>query len=634
MKLHNMTLHRCCCLAGLLLLLTSLSAQSVEPADPYLDLIEVSTNTKYRDTLHFTHGIVDLESELLIRLDRAEIEEGMLIMQGAPRSDARLQQLRRLNQLLDLQKDIMKQVNALVQIDQAGGEKPFEKIQALARNENLVYEEIQTDTALFMEIINRQEEYLNFVTANPQGTFIEWVFDLLTDKAESLRQGFLQDLGLEANADSSLLVYFRLGAFVQNRQGGYPIHVENFDTYSPEQYSQSLTFSQPISSDEKEALQENTRAGQQLQQEFELGKLRFQELLQSSDPLFASRPAYDSLKQMINGQQQMMAQAQEDPDAVAVLNRASIDLQQVEFGYDLVRSTFGTLTEGFTPSESTVRQLELVLGRLQTLVDTAYGRYQSSLQSYRQTVTEEAGQPRLDQLSKVDVAFSDYQAAVREDVSLLRSALSKAVGLLHPLKKNYLANDRFTEQVQRFTLGNLPPEGILTLKTAGVRPGDDVIVKAVLQRGRGPADRFYEEQTLSRRVIRIERVSPHIKMSGSLILANPYNPTRTSDTVALASNFQFAPSYTIFVSWGSRKSRFYNQFIGLGLGLGFSSPDFNLDGTPEFGASVMATMFQDIVSAGWGWNFGVDTPYWYLGFNIPFTVGGIPNLGTSQAIER
>ncbi|MEL6942081.1 MAG: hypothetical protein AAFO82_05380, partial [Bacteroidota bacterium] len=126
----------------------------------------------------------------------------------------------------------------------------------------------------------------------------------------------------------------------------------------------------------------------------------------------------------------------------------------------------------------------------------------------------------------------------------------------------------------------------------------------------------------------------HLKMSGSLVLADPLNQTSIASPIKLENQFQFAPNYGIFMKWGSRKSKFYNDFLSFGVGLGFSSPDFNLDGTPEFGAGIMLTGFRDILSFGWSWNFGVDAPYTSIGFNIPFTVGGLPGAGAATGFVQ
>lgn len=131
-----------------------------------------------------------------------------------------------------------------------------------------------------------------------------------------------------------------------------------------------------------------------------------------------------------------------------------------------------------------------------------------------------------------------------------------------------------------------------------------------------------------RRYVTITRIAAHFRMSGSLVLANPYN-RESNSAITLSNQFQFAPTYGVMMKWGSRKSKFYNEVVSLGVGLSFSSPDFNLDGTPEFGTGIMMTAFRDIMSVGWGWNFGVDAPYGFVGFNIPFTIGGLPSTSTS-----
>ena len=164
------------------------------------------------------------------------------------------------------------------------------------------------------------------------------------------------------------------------------------------------------------------------------------------------------------------------------------------------------------------------------------------------------------------------------------------------------------------------------------RTGDEILIKAVLEKGNDPNAKGFENKELYRRYITMERISPHIRMSGSLILANPMRRDNVNPDL---KKFQFAPTYGIFLKWGSRKSHVYNNVVNFGVGVGFSSPDFDLDGTPEFGSGIMITGFNDIISAGLGYNFGNETPYSFIGFNIPFSIGGLPttSLSTSTVIE-
>lgn len=612
-----------------------LLGQNGIPVDPYLDLIEVSTNSKFNDTIHTTQGIVDFESELLIRLRRDEIVTQMLVAQGVSRNDSRLASLYRINGLLDMQVDVMKKVNELVALDQAGQKKPFALIQEFAEKENEILAIIQADSALFAKAEEGILTYLDRQTADPSYTYIQYIFSILDEEAERLENSFLTEIESETNGDSAKTVYFRLGAFVQNKQGGYPIHVENFDTYSSQSYSQELSTSQSLSQEEKQALETNLQLGKELKTELNLGNLRLQKLFESEEELFESKPAYDTLKTVfIESQDQLKGIETVDSIETRLISTVNTDLQQIDVAFQVLTSTIESFSGSIPSGTNRIDKLQSSLNEFEQLVSTAYERFDTGLAQLREKQNVSIPNVRMEIFSKLDNSYSGYQTALKKDVSGLTGFLQKTANVLNPLKKNSLENDQFSEKVSRFTFNNLPAEGIITLKTTGARPGEDIIIKAVLQRGRSPQDRYFEEIILSRRVVRLERVSAHLKMGGSLILATPYNPTMTSDTVSLGGSFQFAPSYTIFMSWGSRRSRFYNNYLGFGLGLGFSSPDFNLDGTPEFGVSAMATALQDIVSVGWGWNFGVDTPFWYVGFNIPFTIGGIPNLGSTQAVSR
>ena len=216
-----------------------------------------------------------------------------------------------------------------------------------------------------------------------------------------------------------------------------------------------------------------------------------------------------------------------------------------------------------------------------------------------------------------------------KDVNSVRSYLNTARSVVSTFRKSYLKSEAFSEQVKRFTAGNLPEEGYIELKYIGRRGiGDEILIKATLERGRDPRNANFESRELYRRYLSMQRVSTHVKMSGALILANPFLRDNNAK-VTLESRYQFTPTYGIFLKWGSRKSRFYNDFLDLGFGMGFSSPDFNTDGTPEFGAGVMMTALKDVISVGWGWNFGMDTPYTFIGFNIPFSLGGFPSTSGS-----
>jgi len=62
---------------------------------------------------------------------------------------------------------------------------------------------------------------------------------------------------------------------------------------------------------------------------------------------------------------------------------------------------------------------------------------------------------------------------------------------------------------------------------------------------------------------------------------------------------------------------FYNNYLTPGLGLGYVFPDADLNGRTEFGAGIIGTLFRDFISFGWGWNFTIGRPYFFLGLTYP-----------------
>jgi hypothetical protein len=108
-----------------------------------------------------------------------------------------------------------------------------------------------------------------------------------------------------------------------------------------------------------------------------------------------------------------------------------------------------------------------------------------------------------------------------------------------------------------------------------------------------------------------------------MILARPLVPD-----VKATHKFLFAPAYSVLFRWGSRKSKFYNDFVNVGVGLNFSAPDFNFDGVPEFAVAGAVSAFKDYLEIGYGYNFGHDGWFWFLGFRIPFASASLPVLNS------
>ncbi len=114
------------------------------------------------------------------------------------------------------------------------------------------------------------------------------------------------------------------------------------------------------------------------------------------------------------------------------------------------------------------------------------------------------------------------------------------------------------------------------------------------------------------RRVTLTKLWPHQVNKAFISLVNPYSLDSPDKP-----NFRFAPAFAVLLKIDSRSSYFYNNYLSPGLGLGAIIPDINLDGVAEFGVGLVGTLFRDLISFGWGWNFGVSRPYYFVGFTYP-----------------
>lgn len=586
-------------------------------------LKEESTTGKYLDTIPSTGpAIVDINSIIHIKIDIQAIENELFRFQGVAGSDERLQQLNDLNTMLRNENIILELINKKF----SGSSQPvLQDYQELATQSEFLMSGLEANLseALYNELTSNEidKKFKSF-----PGPYIVFVINFLESKADKLRKSLMADLQVDGKVDSSLMIYFRLGAFIKNKSGGRPVHVEHFDDISPESYAEVARFSPPISDKEKKELGVTKQLNDSIQDNSAQATAYFGQVVKARiNNLFPSDSSKVTLKKEYSASLTALNNLPETKPAAQILLENELNLNRVEQFYSLATETYQQFSGNFPEGIFIDNNFDKIFSELEQSVINAYKKFNGDVTLYQKTsnaVTTGGKRPGLDRLQKVDNSYKNYVESAKKDISGIRAIFLDIKNLLNPFRKSYLKNEAFTEQVSRFTAGKIPPTGFIELKTIGERSaGDEILIKAVIERGRNRSNPNFEQKELFRRTITMERVALHVRMSGSVILANPYN--RDNNNIKLTNRYQFAPNYGIFLKWGSRKSKFYNNFLSFGVGLGFSSPDFNLDGTPEFGAGIIGTSLKDLFSLGWGWNFGVDAPYFFMGFNIPFTIGGL-----------
>lgn len=595
----------------ILLLGIGVGSPSLYAQTEFVDLIEERASGKLDSIPSHGPAIIDINSILRLRINIVEVEEELFGFQGISASDKRLSELKTLNQVLRYQNQILD----LLESDLSDKQNFYD----LAELEDKVNTLIDENLSLAEEVDSESfDDLFREFKAKGQNSFILFLLQYLEAKADGIRASFLQELGVDN--DSAALVFFRLGAFLKNKSGGRAIHVEHFDDIDKGPYTEKKTFfGKPLGDEEATALKETKSLADSLKTNFVQSQLSIGETVRAkSKELFPSRKKYKNLRSTIDRTIADIKKEQKaDTTSVLLAKISELGLDDVSTFYASFTSQFSKIDQGL--GSQNPLETELLLGLLTSIENVVDAPDISFLNKTEEESAISAG------LTTVKDSFIVYKDAVKADVAELKGFINNVSSILNVFKKPYLESEKFSEKVKRFTAGNIPETGYIELRYIGERKaGDEILIKAVLQKGKG-ADP--EEESIYRRYVKIERVDPHVKMSGSLILASPLNRSQMITEGRISENlseFQFAPTYGIFMKWGSRKSTFYNDFVQFGLGLAFSSPDFSLDGTPEFATGIMATAFRDIISGGIGWNFSQGVSYSFIGFNIPFSLGGLP----------
>jgi hypothetical protein len=210
-------------------------------------------------------------------------------------------------------------------------------------------------------------------------------------------------------------------------------------------------------------------------------------------------------------------------------------------------------------------------------------------------------------------------------------AVGSASGILKDQQLKFDSTTALEKEVSSFGIETLPTTGFIKLEGAGPREnGDKIEIDLILRmptKDKGNSDAAggstsENNEILETRTLTMQIIGLRSEVVAGIILADSFS--ENGFTPLEDRRFLYAPAVSLLLKIGSRNSNLYNDFIDFGFGVAISTPDFNTDGTPEFGAGLMFTAFKDILSVGINYNVTLDTPYWSFGINLPFALPGVP----------
>jgi hypothetical protein len=557
-------------------------------------------------------NIVDINSRLEIKVNKELLIKKVSRSSGINQDF--LAQVEKLNYILFNQIEILKKLQTNIE-----NLSQYEKIKTLGEYSILMNTFLaklrESDNEEFREAVNnyftsyislRKKKAIDtIVYPNPQTYSIK----KLTEEADVL-------LKMMAKSDDFQKIQFQLLASL-NTGSGYPVkvHIENFDNYAEGEYYEVprwvTTFSDSdIAEFEKTkelANMANTMLDYDLDNLETLLRDNFQSIVCIQDVLITIEALYENRNSIFESEQQL---------EVAETFLKNIQSEFVEVNNILSNLNITNQDENVLVLFNNYQKIFLdVAGSFTNTIETLKSDNSSLIESLPSEIS--------DLINQVD----QCTVTLKNDIETIEAVVNVVSNMLGPFKKTADIADEVSDKVLSFSVDELPDLGYLNLKTAGTRGNGDEIVIRLKIVNEEDKEKNMPGETIEMRTFVLQQINIYSISKVTLILAVPFPDSKVE--LLKKNRVQFAPSGSLLFKFGSRKLKAWN-FISPGAGFNISTPDFNLDGTPDVGLGVIATVLKDIISFGWSYNTTTSSQYWFVGLSIPITLPGLP-INTVQS---
>lgn len=540
-------------------------------------------------------GIVEINGTLLLRFDKKEIRRRMAATGGVSPVDFEL--LEHYKTILQYEVETMSLLREGLESTRRGDAPDAQKLRSLSRRMSSFTDLLLSNPQLeaeagkaFEEWGKRRDNGSLDPRIHPRN---EYLFTYLANKAANT---------LDRLAASDSIRFILAGTIYSSKDGSRDIHLGKKFGGPPEDVYVVPRWVFSVSEEQKNEIAQIAQLSNHLED------LRGQNIKDLKNALYnatASRACFEGIRLQLDNLKQTAAtlglSAKNQIDSLVAPQKSQLDA---------LLSKYGSLQAGAQQlgAADLLLGFQADLGGLKSSVDQFFAQLLGGVQNLPDTVRaspQVSGLLALRDTCKANIE-SDWQK-----IAPLYDMLRRLFGS-NPQRLNANLNDK----VNRLAFAEIPDESKVDLTKTGRRAnGDKVTIEASLQMPKS------DPQPIFSQTITVQQIALYSEVKVGLILANP-----EPDLAEQKHQFFFAPSYSVVFKWGSRKSHFYNNFLNIGLGANFSSPDFDYDGIPEFAAAATVSTFKDFLSVGYGYNFGQDAPFWFVGFRIPFASAALPIL--------
>lgn len=429
------------------------------------------------------------------------------------------------------------------------------------------------------------------------------VLEIAAEEAKELEQEIAKALEMDG-------VYVRLGAWLVHGGKRKPVHLQGFDDYPEGERYEVERWSLALSGEQKAQLEELSDRAKEVNEKGLKAVVDF-ESASSGVFLAVEKAASGCLKEVRTRLEEASKAAALDAARVNEIVRTDVSqAEEAVSGYSeflkLLRDkyiddsrTSGSAVDLLVSTNADLAELQSRTAALISRLETIKALPEKLLAAGRNSATEKAVKALLATSETCVKELGDGIASTAQNL--------KGWGKLLVAGRR-LDNSLFTfgEEVKKIDIPALPPTVTVSLKDTGFRAdGDEVVIKFAAGNRKG------ELRELEVHRMDLDRVLPHFEVVVGLVFVDP------SGESGLVGRFQAAPSYSVLLKGGSRRSPFYNRLFDFGVGVNMAALDFNHDDTPEVGAGIVVSGIRDYLQAGYGYNVNADTFYGFFGLRLP-----------------
>lgn len=573
------------------------STAGVEDGSGILDMYEVDAGGK---KVLMTEGqrIVDPNSEIHIGINRKKLSA--LISARVPEDSALTARLAGFRDALLSEQEYIKTLGVAIDLYNKSSDKS-----------DLAWQMQMAKLAPVVDMLTEDKEANAIYNTLPESNSLTEDY-VKVFKAFSIQVDRIEAEMLERNKQKGY--YVRLGAWLQDKNNAVPIHIDGFDSYTPNSPYTVEQFNIVLSDEQQKLLTEIANLADKANKEGLAEAMKTMVSMNGMIQAIASLPSYQKAKEVEQALSGLIAVSQQEAEAFRQsLERIKTKLVVYKVYMDTRLEKYKNQVPDQNPGNALLQinaDVREMLDRTNQLV-TALQSETAALQS--QILA--AGGAIQAQAQTLVQQVNAFAVNLKTDIQAAGDRVREAAGLFSGANDFRTNAYDFTEKVNKLTLDKIPDRALINLEFAGKRDvGDKLVIKFSY------GNENQQEHVLYSGNYHLYFCTPYVRTAVGFLFVDPAPLFKKEDSKSL---FYYAPSYSILLkglflsSEKTRRKLSYHKIYSPGVGINIATLDFNSDGSMEIGVGGVVTIFNDFIQLGYGVNTYDGKGYSFFGFKIP-----------------